>query len=163
MHRLLSRTRLVLGVAALASLLLATAADGRVRKLSGGVKGDPNAKVSMKVVKRRGKPRKVKKFRFKNLDHRCGLTTREFDGKLPGKSRIDRVGITRRYTFFEFVMFPSGVHAPNDQNNITATGQMRRNAKKVKGTIGSTINLEPVPPAISNTCVADAHKYTARR
>jgi hypothetical protein len=159
--------RVKAGVAVLVGILalsLVAIADARSTKVSGGVEGDANAKVSMKIVKRNGKPRKVKKFKVTDLDHRCGLVVREFDRQFPGNIKINRVGITNRFNFVGLVTPPSGVPAPNDRNNLLVTGQMRRNAKKVTGTVDSTINLAPVPSAISNTCVTTTNReYTARK
>ena len=155
------------GIAVLVGVLalsLVAIADARSIKVSGGIKGDANAEVSMKIVSKSGKPKKVKKLKFTNLDHQCGLVVREFDGSFPGKIKILRVGITNRFSFVGFVTPRSGVPTPNNRNNLLVTGQMRRNAKKVTGTVDSTINLAPVPPAISNTCVTTTNReYTARK
>jgi hypothetical protein len=150
----------LVGILALSSVAIA---DARSIKVSGGVEGDANAEVSMKIIKKNGKPRKVKKFKFTDLDHQCGLVVREFDGQFPGKIKINKIN-NNRFTFVGLATPPSGVPAPNNRNNVFASGGMRPNAKKVTGGVGSTINLAPVPPFISNTCVTTTNfKYTARK
>jgi hypothetical protein len=152
---------------ALAPLLLllplAAGADGATITLRGKVLGDPNSVVRMKVVKRRGIPVLVKRVDFRRVDHDCADdVTRELTLHLP-RSRVERVGITARFTFFELLSRPSGLPAPNNLNQLFVTGKMFRGVRRVRGTVDSTVRLLPVPPARANACIANKRDYVVHR
>jgi hypothetical protein len=101
-RHLLSLTVLV------ALLLLSATAMASTTSLKGTVPGDANAVVSMKIVKVRGTPQKAKRIVFRNLDHRCSDgSVRDLTVRL-GQSRISKVGITAKYTFFDLISPPNG-------------------------------------------------------
>ncbi|HEU4905112.1 MAG TPA: hypothetical protein VFT19_03220 [Solirubrobacterales bacterium] len=144
-------------------LLPIGASPASATTLHGTVPGDGNAVVSMKIVKVRGTPRKAKRIVFRNLDHRCSDgSVRDLTVRL-GQSRISKVGITSKYTFFDLNSPPSGLPAPNNLNNLFVTGKLRRSAAVVRGTVDSTIRFAPVPPAIANACISVQRNYVARR
>jgi hypothetical protein len=148
-------------VAALTALLLlsATPAGASTVKLKGTVPGDANAVVSMKIVKVRGAPVKAKRIEFKRLDHRCSDgTVRQLNVRL-AQTRILKVGITAKYTFFAGISPPSGLPAPNNLNNLFVTGKLRRSAAVVRGTVDSTVRFPPVAPAIANACISSERNY----
>lgn len=152
---------------ALASLLLllpfAAEADGATITLQGKVLGDPNSTVAMKVVTRRGVPVLVKRVIFRRVDHDCSDGfTRELTLRLP-RSRVERVGITARFTFFELLSRPSGLPAPDNLNQLFVTGKMFRGVGRVRGTVDSTVRLLPVPPARANACIANKRDYVVHR
>lgn len=152
-----------LGFVAALLLLPVAAASASTTSLKGTVPGDANARVSMKIVKVRGTPRKAKRIVFRNLDHRCSDgSVRDLTVRL-GQSRISKVGITSKYTFFDLNSPPSGLPAPNNLNNLFVTGKLRRSAAVVRGTVDSTIRFAPVPPAIANACISVQRDYVARR
>lgn len=151
-------------IASLTALLaLPVAAPASTTTLRGTVPGDANAVASMKIVKVRGTPRKAKRIVFRNLDHRCSDgSVRDLTVRL-GQSRISKVGITSRYTFFDLSSPPSGLPAPNDLNQLFVTGKLRRSAAVVRGTVDSTVRFAPVPPAIANACISVQRNYVVRR
>jgi hypothetical protein len=69
-----TRIKLIGCVCALVGVLLlpATAVAGKeVRTLRGGLVGDENSKLSLKVVMKNKKPKRVKGLKFENLDAYC--------------------------------------------------------------------------------------------
>lgn len=150
-------------VVALTALLLSAAPAGASTiTLRGTVPGDANAAVSMKIVKVRGTPVKAKRIEFKRLDHRCSDgTVRQLNVRL-AQTRILKVGITAKYTFFAGISPPSGLPAPNNLNNLFVTGKLRRSAAVVRGTVDSTVRFPPVAPAIANACISSERNYVVR-
>lgn len=145
------------------SLLFVASAEASTVSLLGKVEGDANSRVTMKVVKVRGTPRKVKRIEFKRLDHRCsGGASRELNVRL-SQAPILKVGITSRYTFFEGISPRSGLSPPNHLNQVFVSGKLRRGAGVVTGTVSSTVRFPPVPPAIANACLSESRNYTVRR
>ncbi len=139
------------------------AADGATIPLRGKVLGDANSVVTMKLVKRRGVPVSVRQIVFRRVDHGCAdETVRELTMRHPG-TRVLKVGITARYTFFDLLTPPSGLPAPNDLNQVAVTGKLRRGAGLIRGTIDSTVRFPPVPPAIANACIGEGDDYVVRR
>jgi hypothetical protein len=72
--RRVTRIKLTACICALVGVFLlpATAVAGQeVRTLKGGLVGDANSMVQFKVVLKNGKPKKVKRLRFENLDAYC--------------------------------------------------------------------------------------------
>jgi hypothetical protein len=141
----------------------AAGAEARALTLTGGVIGDSNATVTARLVKRRGTPSVIKWVVFRKLDHSCqDGSTRELNVVLK-RSRIERIGRTGRFTFFEILMPRSGLPAPNDRNQLAVTGKMRRSGRRVTGTVDSTVRFAPVPPARANACLAEHLRYVLRR
>jgi hypothetical protein len=148
---------------ALAVMLWPKSADGATVPLRGKVIGDANSVVTMKVVTRRGVPVRVKQIVFRRVDHSCtGGTVRELTVRHPG-TRILKIGITSRFTFFDLRTWPSGLPAPNNLNSVAITGKPPRGLGRVRGTIDSTVRFPPVPPAIANACISEGRDYVVQR
>lgn len=106
-------------------------------------------------------PRAVRGFKFAKLDHRCSDgVDRELDGSFPGRIKVIKVGITKRYSFFDLVERPSGRPAPN---SLLVSGKLRRSAKRSKGTISNTFRFPSSLPSGETTCVNDANQDFAVR
>ena len=135
----------------LPALLLASVADAKTRTVRGGVVGDADAQVTVRIaINKKGNPTKVKLFRVLRLDHACtDGVAREFDVTYKAKLRVRKLGLTPRYTFFGFSLTPSGRPAPN---SLFVTGKLKRKANKVHGEIGSSIRFPSSQPSGETFC-----------
>jgi hypothetical protein len=80
----------MVAVAMIVGLVVPTSAGAVVHHLRGSVVGDANGKVFMSVVVRNGKPKRVKNFRWKNLDGACfDVPDGEQSGQKRGSTRIE--------------------------------------------------------------------------
>jgi hypothetical protein len=136
----------MVAVVAAALVLLPAGADAaktKSHKLEGRMVGDPNSRVSMTVVTRRGDPKRVKRLRYRNLDTFCDL-----DDEVGFETPVgDRSGSAGRNigpgveldNSFRWVSFPED---PPRQVNVV--GKVKRRGKKVTGTIEVLDNEAPV-------------------
>jgi hypothetical protein len=82
---ILTLKRSIPALALVGALVVPATAAGKTHKLSGPVEGDANATVSMKVVVKKGKPKKVKGFAWQGLDGFCDDT---FAGEQTGTTSL---------------------------------------------------------------------------
>lgn len=140
-------------------LLLATVspAGGATRRLSADVRGDANARVSMKIISRRGTPRKVKALGYSRLDHQCsdGMP-REYSDRVPGRIKITKPPFGA-YTFFSLT-------STETTEQIFASGNPNRRGRVVRdGEISATVRFyDPSQPSQETSCTASVEDYVAR-
>jgi hypothetical protein len=105
-----------------------------------------------KIKIRNGKPTKLKRFVFKNLDTECSDgTSREFSRRLTGRGpRITRLGVTRVFTFAKTASPPSGLPTPNQ---LFISGRMLRSVARVSGVISVTVRFPSDQPSGETACV----------
>ena len=114
-------------IAAILVLALAfpVVAAAKKTKLSGGVVGDPGSKVSLKVVKKKGKT-KVQGFKAKNINITCGGQV--FDGfgfTISGALSVNKSGSFK-------------ARLPNTENpkeKLRVSGKVKKGGKAVSGNI----------------------------
>jgi len=112
------------GVLALvAALALPAAALGKTHKLSGTVGGDPASTVSMKVVVKKGNPKKVKAFAWSGLNGFCS--------GVPAGEQSGTTGLKTSAFPSPFRVFGSydGAGGPGDVVDISGT--VKKKGKKV--------------------------------
>lgn len=124
-----ARSRWGLAAVCLAVGLLAvpsTAAAGRVvHTLKGGIAGDANARVKMKVVVRNGDPRRVKGLSYRNLDADCNGTPA---GQLSGSAGRNLGPGVEFDNSFRWVSFPA-----NPPRQVNMVGKLKRRGRKATG------------------------------
>jgi hypothetical protein len=132
-----SRTRTALGVVVAATLALAVAPGAlgakKTYKLSGPVEGDPNGSVAIQVVVKNGKPRKLKKLVYENLDAHCNVdgTTIVPAGELSGNAGKNLAGFQDpQHSLFQWYSFPD-----DGARQVDARGRVKMKGKKVVGEI----------------------------
>jgi len=129
--------------------------------LTGAVRGDSNARVSMKIVLRGGQPKFVKRFMVKRLDHRCtDGVAREYSRTFPGRIKLNKL-LTGRYVFFASILTRST--PPLAPGGYFVSGATRRSARRVtNGNISSTIRFPSDLPSGETACTAGG-KFSASR
>jgi hypothetical protein len=156
------RSRLAVAAACLCCLLaLAPAAAGAL-SLKGSVRGDPNAKVSMTIVKRHGEPKLIRQLWFKRLDHKCtDGAEREYSRRFPGRIEIDRL-LTGKYNFFALAELETP--PPLSPGSYFVSGEIRRSANRATvRKIASTIRFPSTQPSGETTCIADVENVALKR
>jgi hypothetical protein len=139
-------------VVALAVPALAPAAKKKTYSLSGPATGDANGKVSLKVVVKNGKPKKIKGLAYENLDAFCRVdeSTMVPAGEFTGSAgtNLNPPGIEpgRLMQWFSYPENPS--------RQVTMNGKVSANGKTAKGTIGVFNNEE---------CGAAEFDFTAKK
>ncbi|MGH2986450.1 MAG: hypothetical protein ACRDLO_07175 [Solirubrobacterales bacterium] len=139
---------------AVALALPATAMAGRtVHKLSGPVTGDPNGKVSIEVVVKNGKPQKLRRLTYENLDAHCNVdgTTIVPAGELSGNAGRNLAGFQDpQHSLFQWFSFPN-----DGAREVDARGRVKERGKKVVGEIDVYDN---------NACAASTkNKFTVTK
>jgi hypothetical protein len=128
-------------VVALALPAAATAAK-KTFKLSGPVAGDANAEVEISVTVKNGKPKKVKKLSYENLDAYCDLDDEVGyetpDGERSGSAGVNVGPPVEADRSFRWVSFPED---PSRQVNVV--GKVKRRGKKVTGFLEVFFNETP--------------------
>jgi hypothetical protein len=140
-----TRIKLIGCVCALVGVLLlpATAVAGKeVRTLKGGLVGDENSKLSLKVVLKNGKPKRVKGLKFENLDAYCSLLGGAYVGELSGtggKNLGPSVDPPPLGWSFYWVSYPT-----DPSRMIEMNGKLLRkfNFNRAKGTMAVYSNVE---------------------
>lgn len=149
-------------VAALCSLLAAPPAGASSVSLAGAVPGDANARISMKVVKRKGQPKSVRQLWFKRLDHECtDGVDREYSRQFPGRIEIGRL-LTGKYNFFAAATPKSP--EPLAPGGFFVSGETKRSAQRVTvRRIASTIRFPSSQPSGETSCIGDVENVVAKR
>jgi hypothetical protein len=142
-----TRIKLIGCVCALVGVLLlpATAVAGKeVRTLRGKLVGDENSRVSLKVVLKNKKPKRVKGLRFENLNAYCSLLGGAYVGELsgtggvtaPGDFEVDPPPLGWTFTWFSYPQNPSRM--------IEMNGKLLRkfNFNRARGTMAVYSNEE---------------------
>jgi hypothetical protein len=121
-----------------ALLLAATApADIQARTLKGTVVGDENSAVSIKVVLKNGKPKRLKGLTYENLDAYCdpdgsfGPQAPEYVGEVSGSAGRNRGPRIEVGGYFDWFSYPE---SPSRQ--VTFAGRLKNGGKKAVGNIG---------------------------
>jgi hypothetical protein len=123
-------------------LAITAIAGGATHKLDGKVNGDSNGTVSLQVVVRDGKPKKVKKLEYENLDTFCdqddavGFETPV--GDRSGKAGRNVGPSIEANRSFRWVSYPDD---PPRQVNVV--GKVKRRGTKVEGKIEVFFNDFP--------------------
>jgi hypothetical protein len=102
-------------------------------RLAGPVEGDPNATVSVQVVVKNRKPRKLKNLEYENLDAHCNVdgTTIEPAGELSGNAGRNLAGFQDpQHSLFQWYSFPN-----DGARQVDARGRVKMKGKKVVGEI----------------------------
>lgn len=136
-------------------LLPAPTLDGRVR-------GDADAKVSMVVQRRDGKPSRVTQFRFRRLDHICtDGVEREYSRRFPGRITI-RGLLPGRYNFFASALVKTP--PPLQPGGYFVSGEVGRSAQRATvRRISSTIRYPSAQPSGETACIANVENVVLRR
>ena len=102
-------------------------------RLAGPVEGDPNATVSVQVVVKNKKPRKLKNLEYENLDAHCNVdgTTIEPAGELTGNAGRNLAGFQDpQHSLFQWFSFPN-----DGARQVDANGRVKQRGKKIVGVI----------------------------
>ena len=125
--------RLIPTCALVGALVLSATAGGKTHKLSGTVGGDTNAKVSMKVVVKKGKAKRVKAFAWEGLDGYCDGT---FVGEQAGTASLSTKAFPSPFRVFgPFDQAGSAADVVDISGTVKASGK-----KVVKGLIAVHFN-----------------------
>lgn len=119
------------------AVLLPATAQAQVRTLKGKVVGDENSAVSVKVVLKNGKPKRLKGLTYTNLDAYCdpdgsfGPQAPEYVGEVSGsagKNLGPRIEVGGYFDWFSYPESPS--------RQVTFAGRLKNGGKKAVGDIG---------------------------
>jgi hypothetical protein len=137
------------------------AAPSRAVALKGRVAGDSDGTVSMRIVIRRGVPRRVVGFVARKVDHACtDGVIREYTIKFSAGMRI-RPLLRGKYVFFASNTVASP--APLTPGYQFVSGDTRRSARRVTGgTLSHTIRFPSNQPSGETSCTAGPN-FTASR
>ncbi|MGH2962977.1 MAG: hypothetical protein ACRDL3_12410 [Solirubrobacterales bacterium] len=105
------------------ALAVAPAAVAKTHNLSGPVEGDANARISMKVVVKKGQPKKVKAFAWQGLD---GFCDDSFVGEQTGTTSLK----TKPFPS-PFRIFGSYDQAASPGDTVDISGTVKRKGKKI--------------------------------
>jgi hypothetical protein len=142
----------VLCVIAVAFALPATALAKKIR-LAGGVTGDPNSRISMRVTVNKGVPTKVGGIRGSNLDVSC-------DGEPLDGFRFQVLGsvpVSPKRTFRARIP-----NAADPKERLRISGKVRRKGRRATGTLQSrrfTIQADEGP----RTCEMPKQRFSVRK
>ena len=114
-----------------AALLLPATAPAAVYKLKGKVKGDADGRVTMKVVVTRGDPKRIKAFRYRNVDGACDQDE-SVGYETPTGARSGAFGGSTSIGFGG--AFMDVRYGPNPQR-VGIFGKVRQKGKRVVGTL----------------------------
>ena len=119
----------LVAIVAVALALPALALAGKT-KVSGGVVGDKDAKVSLTVLKKHGN-QKIKNFKAVNINVRCGKQTGNFIGPItitgPPLSVNDNGSFKARLP-----------NVSNPKEKLRISGKVKNGGRKVSGNIKTT-------------------------
>ena len=130
------------GIVVLAVAAATAYAAKTTYELEGPVEGDANARVSLKVVVKDGKPRAVKGLRYENLDTFCDQDA-EVGYETPAGERSGSAGKNEGPRIesdnsFRWVSYPS-----DPSRSVNVVGKVKRHGKKVTGLLEVFFNEEP--------------------
>ena len=150
----------VLALTLTISLVTAAGAMAATTKLTGKVKGDKKARVSLKVVvsKKDGVtgPTRVKGLKFSKLKYTCedgttGRKTVKF-----GSTVVGLVGFPKPFYLFNINKTVKGVQ-------LDGSGKLNKSGTRVKGSFGFVFTQKRADGSGDQTCGRSAASFSAKR